>query len=80
MKITDFSVMNSNGENVLSDPFGNNVAFTCKACGHPVLAIAIRNQRGGDKEHPSECRGCSAKYFLELHRDAKQVYVRQLER
>jgi hypothetical protein len=56
MKITDFLVVDENGEEISADPHGNNLAFCCMKCGHPILAVALGNQRGSDEHtpHPAE--------------------------
>ncbi len=79
MKITDFLVFDGNGEEMQADAFGNNVAFSCPACLHPVLATALENQRGSDEEHPSECKGCGRRYFLDLRLQSKKLYIHDLE-
>jgi hypothetical protein len=58
MKVTDFLIMNGDGVEISADAFGNNVAFSCPTCRHPILATALDNQRGSDEEHPAECKGC----------------------
>lgn len=75
MKITDFLVMNSHGDDIAGDPYGNNVAFSCHRCGHPVLAIALANRRGSDERHPAKCRGCGLAFFLDVRERAKQLYI-----
>lgn len=75
MKITDFLVMDTNGEEIEADPHGNNIAFCCMACGYPVLAVALENQRGSDEEHPASCRGCGAKYFLDVRVHTEKLYI-----
>ena len=75
MKITDFIVMESNGSEILADPHGNNLAFCCMKCGHPMLAVALEYQRGSDEAHPATCRGCQAKYFLDVRQQAEKVYI-----
>jgi hypothetical protein len=43
-KVTDFRLVDENGDRALSDAFGNNVAFKCVKCGHPMLAIILPKQ------------------------------------
>jgi hypothetical protein len=43
-RITDFECVGEKGEPVLSDAYGNNVAFKCPDCGHPMLAIVLSKQ------------------------------------
>ncbi len=75
MKITDFLVLNSDGEEIEADPHGNNIAFSCESCGHPILAIALENQRGSDADHPAKCRGCGKEYFLDVRQRAEKIYI-----
>ena len=75
MKITDFLIMDGDGVEIPADAFGNNVAFSCAKCGHPVLATALDNQRGSDEEHPSRCKGCGQGYFLDIRSHAQKVYI-----
>jgi len=65
MRVTDFGVVDSRGKKVDADPFGNNIAFACFCCKHPVLAIAREHHRGNSKENPAVCKGCGKKYFME---------------
>lgn len=78
MKITDFLTMNGKGEKILADAYGNNIAFSCFKCGHPVLAIALENQRGSDEEHPVKCRECGSGYFLDVRPNMEKLYVHNL--
>lgn len=78
MKITDFLVMDGDGNEIEADPFGNNVAFACPNCSHPVLAIALDDQRGSDEEHPTECRGCHRSYFLDVRPQTEKMYIHEL--
>jgi hypothetical protein len=78
MKITDFLILSSDGgAEIRADAFGNNVAFSCRHCGHPVLATALENQRGSDEAHPSKCRGCGRGYFLEIRPQAQKLYIHE---
>lgn len=75
MKITDFIIMDDAGAEISADAFGNNVAFCCSRCGHPVLAIALENQRGYDEDHPAACKGCGRSYFLDVRSHAQKLYI-----
>ena len=55
----------SGSQRVLADAHGNNVAFACLNCGGPVLATLMLHQRGSSEEKPTECRVCSAKFWVE---------------
>jgi DNA-directed RNA polymerase subunit RPC12/RpoP len=78
MKITNFLIMDGDGDEILADAFGNNVAFACGECGHPVLAITLENQRGSDEDHPSECKGCGQRYFLDVRPQAEKLYIHSM--
>ncbi len=75
MKVTEFLVMDSEGRRIPADAFGNNVAFCCWKCGHPILAIARDDQRGSDEKHPAKCRGCGKSYFLDVRGEAEKLYI-----
>lgn len=75
MKITGFMVMDSSGTEIQADAHGNNLAFLCRACTHPVLAVALDNQRGSDERHPADCKGCGELYFLSLRPQSNKLYV-----
>lgn len=64
--ITDFRCENEQGIVIKADPYGNNVALDCPKCGHPVLIVTIKNQRGADPEHPAICRGCGFAYWVDI--------------
>ena len=66
MKITGFRCVAANPKDIPSHAFGNNVAFACPDCGHPVLAIMLENQQGSDSDHPTECQKCHKKYWLSI--------------
>jgi NAD-dependent SIR2 family protein deacetylase len=42
---------------------GNNAAWCCPSCGHPVLFVY--RGRGGRAGNPSQCPGCPAIYYLD---------------
>jgi uncharacterized protein with PIN domain len=63
--VTDFRCVDDQGFPVLCDAHGNNAAFRCLSCGGPVLVTFRENQRGSDAAHPTECRACHARYWLE---------------
>jgi hypothetical protein len=79
MKITGFLVMDAEGDEIDADPHGNNIAFCCFECAYPVLAVALENQRGSDEDHPAVCRGCAAKYFLDVREHAEKLYIHTVE-
>jgi DNA-directed RNA polymerase subunit RPC12/RpoP len=65
-KVTDFRLVDENGDRALSDAFGNNVAFKCMKCGHPMLAIILpkQNRHGSTPENPAVCRHCGFRAWL----------------
>ncbi|WP_418081179.1 hypothetical protein [Stenotrophomonas geniculata] len=75
MNITDFLVMDGDGDEIGADPHGSNIAFTCFDCGYPVVADASENQRGSDEDCPAACRGCGVEYFLDLRLDSRKLYI-----
>ena len=61
------AVKNSHGEPIAADSKGNNVAFICQKCGHPILADGARDEKGRLQDHPAErvkCIRCKADYSL----------------
>ena len=63
-KITDYTCF-WDGKLLLTDAFGNNAAFACPECEHPVLlATGDVAKRGLDSSKPSECRKCGKKYKI----------------
>jgi Zn finger protein HypA/HybF involved in hydrogenase expression len=73
MKITGFRCVSRKGKDVPCDTFGNNVAFSCENCSHPVLAIMRENQRGSDAVHPTECPKCHSKYWLAVNGNQRTI-------
>ena len=64
--ITNFECVDEHGSQVQADAFGNNVAFRCPRCSHPILAIARSHQRGSDEHNPAACRGCGFQCWIEV--------------
>jgi len=79
MCVTGFNVENSRGYKIDADPFGNNIAFACFSCKHPVLAIAREHQRGYSKENPAICMRCEIRYFIRVERESKKVVIESLQ-
>ncbi len=76
--MTDYLLMDGDGDEIRADAHGSSIAFGCFDCGHPVLASAVEGQRGSDEEHPSRCRGCAADYFLDVRWHADKLYIHML--
>ena len=62
--ITGFTAW-SESQRVPADAHGNNVAFACLGCGGPVLATLLPHQRGSSEAKPTECRTCSAAFWVD---------------
>jgi len=62
MKITNFECCDAENNTVLVDAHGNNIAFICPDCGHPVLAVMLANQRGSSSEHSTSCKGMNCEF------------------
>jgi DNA-directed RNA polymerase subunit RPC12/RpoP len=80
MKITDFLVLDSDGNEIRADAHGNNVAFCCARCGFPILVVALENQRGSDEDDPAACNGCRTRYFLDVRESAGKLYIHHVGR
>lgn len=78
MKITDFLVMNGDGVEIAADAHGNNLAFSCLGCGHPVLGIALDNHKGSDERHPTTSKGCGEKYFLDVRLRTEKLSIHRV--
>lgn len=76
MTITGFKVVNSENEPIHAFPFGNNVAFNCEGCGHPILCIAIENQLGcRANKNPAQCPECSQGYYMDVDEAKKAITI-----
>lgn len=43
---------------------GNNSAWSCASCGHPVLFVYLQGRIGSAEDDPTECAGCGKEYYL----------------
>jgi predicted RNA-binding Zn-ribbon protein involved in translation (DUF1610 family) len=43
---------------------GNNAAWTCPGCGHPVLFVYQNGRVGSSAASPTTCPGCGQTYSL----------------
>ena len=73
MKITGFRCVSTKGKDIPCDAFGNNAAFACGNCSHPVLGIIRENQRGSDSSHLAECPKCHYKYWLAVNGNQRTI-------
>ena len=62
MKTTDCRIY-YNGKLTQADAIGNNVAWMCPGCSHPVLFVCLENQKGFDGKY-TDCKGCGKAYTL----------------
>ena len=44
---------------------GNNVAWTCPFCHHPLLFVYGRGRIGSAAQRPNECPGCDQQFHLD---------------
>ena len=66
-KKQEYTVENCHGEPIAADPNGNNVAFICQNCGHPILAQVAKNESGHFQSYPVKqvnCKNCNADYSV----------------
>ncbi|MFT6899774.1 MAG: transcription elongation factor Elf1 [Paraglaciecola sp.] len=75
MNITNFIILDGQGNELASDASGENLAFACPECGHPVIANSKNGKHGSCEDIPSVCKGCSEKYFLDIRKRSEKLYV-----
>jgi hypothetical protein len=46
-----------------ADAHGNNVAWCCPLCKHPVLFVCRKDQKGFNNKY-TVCKGCKKKYTI----------------
>jgi hypothetical protein len=80
-RVTDFTCVNERGERVLCDAYGNNVAFECRNCGHPMLAIVLpkQNRRGSNPDNPAVCRHCKSRFWVVAETGEKRLQVNPVD-
>ncbi len=80
-RITDFHLVDENGNKALCDAYGNNVAFKCPKCGHPMLAVVIPKQsrHGSTSENPAICRHCDFRAWVIAEPDKKLLRLQSLD-
>ena len=76
-RVTDFHSVHEKCHDVLCDAYGNNVAFTCPDCGHPMLAIILPNQNrhGSTPRNPAACRHCRHRWWVSAEPDKKLLTI-----
>ena len=77
MKITDFICQDGEGKSLHSDAFGNNAAVSCPLCSHPILFVALNNQKGSSASYKTKCKGCSTEFFMEIEELKKIIKIRR---
>ena len=75
MTITGFIGTYRNGVSAQIDAHGNNAAFLCNKCDHPVLAIAREHQRGSSTKNPAICLGCGERFIIEPQESTKNIII-----
>lgn len=73
--------MEMDGKKIDSHPSGNNVAFVCLKCSHPVLAVlGPIGSMGISEDKPTTCKGCGSNYVLEPDNkdDATKLFLSKL--
>ncbi|MDH5180186.1 MAG: hypothetical protein OEY07_10990, partial [Gammaproteobacteria bacterium] len=75
MKVTDYTGIYGNGTTAKIDAHGNNIAFACSECSHPVLAIVRDHQRGSSRDNPAICKGCGETFLVEVNVNTDKVIV-----
>ncbi len=78
MNITDFLTIDSGGDLIQPDTNGNNIAFNCITCFHPILASSKHGEPGSHEEYPVTCKGCGQKSFLDVRERAEKLYIHVL--
>jgi hypothetical protein len=77
-RVSHLSCVDERDRPVPCDTFGNNVAFACPRCGHPMLAIAREHQRGSSPDNPARCRKCKYECWVEADRVRVRIFSRTL--
>jgi len=78
MNITDFLTMDGDGDLIHADTLGNDIAFNCMECYHPILASSKDGAPGNEEEQPVTFKGCDIKYFLDVRLQAEKLHIRAL--
>jgi len=67
MSVTGCGVLYDN-KPTKADPFGNNVAWACPRCKHPVLFVCAKIATKGFDGKFTACSGCGAEYTIRFLR------------
>ena len=71
--ITDFKCIDENGFPILCHAYGNNAAIRCPGCSSPILITALKNWRGSDKAHTTQCISCGVEVWVSLEGEQKRM-------
>jgi len=77
-KVTGFKCLDGDGSRVPCDAFGNNVAFACPKCKHPILAVMRDRQRGASIDNPAKCAGCGLRAWMEVDAARERLILHQV--
>jgi len=75
--VTGFAGIYGDGDGDIAkiDAFGNNVAFLCNKCGHPVLAVVRENQRGSSRNNPAVCKACNDEFVIKANETKRSIVI-----
>ena len=76
MKITGFQCFDMKENPLKSDSFGNNTATSCPECTHPILFVALENQKGSGPSHKTKCKGCNVSLYIEVDELKKKIIIK----
>jgi len=62
MKVTDCQI-SFKGRPTPADAYGNNVAWSCPVCGHPLLFVCRKGWKGFDGKR-TNCKQCGALFTI----------------
>ena len=62
MKTTDCTIYHGDTP-TKADAHGNNVAWACSVCGHPILFVCLENQKGYNGKL-TQCKGCGETFTI----------------
>jgi hypothetical protein len=76
MKVTDAKIMYA-GQGTDADSFGNNIAWKCPSCEHPVLFVCLDNQKGWGQDNWTPCEGCERQYCATGDEQTVTIFINQ---
>lgn len=75
MDLSDFLILDQDGNQTPYDVHGPYLAFLCYYCDHPVLASSVVDEKGSDDAKPAHCRSCGMGYVLDVRERSKKLYI-----